>query len=122
MVQPSLNAITLLTADMAASVRFYATLGMGCVFGGPDAAFSTMDCGGGTFINLQFDSMWSAPRHRWGRFIVWVADVDAAHLRLIDAGYQPLMAPADAVWGERYFHILDPAGHEVSIARPLSDD
>jgi uncharacterized glyoxalase superfamily protein PhnB len=32
------------------------------------------------------------------------------------------MAPADAPWGERYFHVQDPAGHEVSIARPLAAD
>ncbi|MHC4164482.1 MAG: VOC family protein, partial [Planctomycetota bacterium] len=28
-------------------------------------------------------------------------------------------APADAEWGERYFHITDPDGHELSFARPL---
>ncbi|MGH8701888.1 MAG: VOC family protein, partial [Burkholderiales bacterium] len=27
--------------------------------------------------------------------------------------------PADAPWGERYFHISDPDGHELSFARPL---
>ncbi|MEE9270499.1 MAG: VOC family protein, partial [Candidatus Krumholzibacteria bacterium] len=25
-----------------------------------------------------------------------------------------------AEWGERYFHITDPDGHELSFARPLS--
>ena len=29
------------------------------------------------------------------------------------------MAPADAPWGERYFHVLDPDGHELSFARLL---
>ena len=28
--------------------------------------------------------------------------------------------PRDAEWGERYFHILDPDGHELSFARPLA--
>jgi len=28
--------------------------------------------------------------------------------------------PADAPWGERYFHILDPDGHELSFARRLT--
>ena len=49
----------------------------------------------------------------------WVDNVDAMHKAFIAAGFTPLMAPSDAVWGERYFHILDPAGHEVSIARRL---
>lgn len=118
--QPALNAVTLLTADMTASVAFYETMGMGCVFGGPESSFSTMRSGGGTFVNLQLDGQWSASAHRWGRFIVWVSDVDTVHRRLIDAGYEPLMVPSDASWGERYFHIVDPAGHEVSIARPLA--
>jgi len=28
-------------------------------------------------------------------------------------------SPDDAPWGERYFHIRDPDGHELSFARPL---
>ena len=28
-------------------------------------------------------------------------------------------APRDAEWGERYFHITDPDGHELSFARPV---
>jgi len=28
-------------------------------------------------------------------------------------------APLNASWGERYFHLHDPDGHELSFARPL---
>ena len=35
-------------------------------------------------------------------------------------GYRTETAPADASWGERYFHIRDPDDHELSIARPLN--
>ena len=28
-------------------------------------------------------------------------------------------APRDATWGERYFHIVDPDGHELSFAQPI---
>jgi uncharacterized glyoxalase superfamily protein PhnB len=31
------------------------------------------------------------------------------------------MAPADAIWGERYFHITDPDGHEISFAMLLAN-
>ena len=51
--------------------------------------------------------------------MVHVDDVDAAHARVVAAGHRPSMAPSDAPWGERYFHVDDPDGHEVSLARPL---
>ena len=51
--------------------------------------------------------------------IVHVSDVDAVYRKALAAGYQPEAAPADASWGERYFHITDPDGHEISIARRL---
>lgn len=120
-VEPSLDAITLFTDDMAASVAFYACLGLECVYGGSDSPFTSMRIGAQTFVNLQLEPGWSSADARWGRFILWVDDVDAVHGALLEAGYSPLMAPSDAPWRERYFHVRDPAGHEVSIARPLDD-
>src|SRR5260370_34379779 len=38
------------------------------------------------------------------------------HLK--DRGFDPEI-PRDAAWGERYFHMPDPDGHELSFARPL---
>ncbi len=40
-------------------------------------------------------------------------------VRAVEAGFEPETAPADAPWGERYFHLVDPDGHELSFARPL---
>ena len=114
----SLNAVTLCTADMTASVAFYAVLGAPVVFGGADASFTTIGFPDGSFLNLQLDPTWVAGRG-WGRFILWVDDVDAVHAAFIESGHTPSMQPSDAAWGERYFHIIDPAGHEVSIARRL---
>ena len=115
----SISAITLVTADMAASVAFYEVLGSEVEFGGRDASFTTLKLNTEQFLNLQFDATWMRPERVWGRFILWVDNVDAMHNAFIAAGFTPLMGPSDAVWGERYFHILDPAGHEVSIARRL---
>ena len=115
----SINAITLVTADMAASVKFYGVLGSEVVFGGAGASFTTLKVNDGQFLNLQLDQAWVRPERVWGRFILWVDNVDLVHDAFSAAGFTPLMAPSDAVWGERYFHILDPAGHEVSIARRL---
>lgn len=115
----SISAITLVTADMAASVAFYGVLNAEVVFGGSDSSFTTLKMNDEQFLNLQFDATWVLPERVWGRFILWVDNVDAMYNAFITAGFTPLMAPSDAVWGERYFHILDPAGHEVSIARRL---
>jgi uncharacterized glyoxalase superfamily protein PhnB len=30
------------------------------------------------------------------------------------------MSPTDAPWGERYFHLRDPDGHELSFAKLVS--
>jgi catechol 2,3-dioxygenase-like lactoylglutathione lyase family enzyme len=115
----ALSAVTLATADMAASVRFYESVGFRVVVGGPDAPFTTFRVGTG-FLNLQLDAD-HAPLHAiWGRAIFWVADVDATHAELVAAGYVPEMAPSDAPWGERYFHVRDPSGHEISFARLLA--
>ncbi len=114
----ALSAVTLATADMAASVRFYETAGFRVAVGGAAAPFTTLRAGPG-FLNLQLDPEHAPIAAIWGRVIFWVSDVDATHDRLRAAGYEPAMAPSDAPWGERYFHVHDPAGHEISFARPL---
>lgn len=38
---------------------------------------------------------------------------------VIAAGYRPKSAPRDDKWGERYFHLTDPDGHQASFASPL---
>ncbi|MBI3515149.1 MAG: VOC family protein [Proteobacteria bacterium] len=111
------SAITLATHDMARAVAFYAALGFGLKFGGPGAPFSSFHAGRG-YLNLTAEPAaraWSW----WGRAIFYVDDVDAQHARALAAGLAPEFAPRDAPWGERYFHITDPDGHELSFARPL---
>jgi catechol 2,3-dioxygenase-like lactoylglutathione lyase family enzyme len=54
----------------------------------------------------------------WGRMIFYVADVDAFWEYLRGKGFNP-ESPRDASWGERYFHMPDPDGHELSFARPI---
>jgi uncharacterized glyoxalase superfamily protein PhnB len=38
---------------------------------------------------------------------------------VISRGDEPETAPRDADWGERFFHLIDPDGHELSFARSL---
>src|SRR5258706_16158181 len=71
-----------------------------------------------SFLNLV-----SQPAERnwswWGRVIFYHSDVDSLYASVIAAGYRPDTAPHDAEWGERFFHVTDPDGHELSFAWPL---
>jgi len=37
----------------------------------------------------------------------------------LSLGLEPEAPPRDAEWGERYFHLTDPDGHQLSFARRL---
>jgi catechol 2,3-dioxygenase-like lactoylglutathione lyase family enzyme len=112
-----ISAVTLEVADMARAVAFYEALGFRRCDGGPEAAFTSFAVGS-QYVNLQLDLSYR-PSRRWGRVIFWVHDVDACFARALRAGLRPEAPPADAPWGERYFHLVDPDGHELSFARPL---
>ena len=112
-----ISAVTLAVHDMARAVRFYGEAGFEIAYGGTDAAFTSLRAGPG-FLNLILEPAerrWSW----WGRVIFYDADVDGLYARLVAAGYQPQTAPSDAAWGERFFHVTDPDGHELSFAWPL---
>jgi len=118
----SINAVTLATADMAASLAFYDGLGFVRIVGDAAAPFVTYRLRGDGvegFLNLQLDPAHAPVPMIWGRVIFFVDDVDAMHARVVAAGYRPEMVPSDAPWGERYFHVRDPDGHELSFAAPL---
>jgi catechol 2,3-dioxygenase-like lactoylglutathione lyase family enzyme len=112
-----ISAVTLATHDMARAVRFYQALGFTLCQGGEGPSFTSLQAGA-CFLNLL-----SQPAGRswswWGRVIFRVADVDALHRRALAAGLRAEGAPRDAPWGERYFHLTDPDGHELSFAQPM---
>jgi catechol 2,3-dioxygenase-like lactoylglutathione lyase family enzyme len=115
----SISAVTLLTGDMVEAVAFYLALAFRLRYGGAAASFTSFRVGRG-YLNLQLDSTRSSGTAVWGRVVLWVDDVDAMYRRALAAGFDPETSPTDAPWGERYFHIRDPDGHELSFARPLS--
>ena len=102
------------------SVAFYERLGFHLLYGGRGSPFSTFRAGGG-YLNLQADEAWMPTEATWGRVIFHVDDVDAMYERTLTAGFTPSAPPADAPWRERFFHIRDPDGHELSFARPLAE-
>lgn len=115
-----ISAVTLATADMRRAVEFYRLVGLELLYGGEEAGFTSFRAGG-TYLNLVAQQA-SAPRSWWGRVVIYESEVDALYARLVAAGCRPLTAPRDASWGERFFHVADPDGHELSFARPLADD
>jgi catechol 2,3-dioxygenase-like lactoylglutathione lyase family enzyme len=112
-----ISAVTLKVASMPTSVRFYRDiLGLEIIYGGEDAYFSSLRTRDGIYPILNLER--GNPVNPWGRLILHVTDVDRSWAYLIEKGLHP-EAPRDASWGERYFHLSDPDGHELSFAHPI---
>ncbi len=114
----AISAVTFATHDMSAAVQFYSALGFKIQYGGEKAGFTSFEFGT-NYLNLTLQ-----PAERewlwWGRVIFYVDDVDAFYRNVLAHGYAVDTKPCDAAWGERYFHITDPDGHELSFAKPLT--
>ena len=113
-----ISAVTLATHDMVRAVRFYRLADLELLYGGEEAAFTSFRAGD-NFLNL----IAQPPETRWtwwGRLIFHHRDVDGLYARFVAAGLAPAAPPHDAAWGERFFHITDPDGHELSFAWPLA--
>lgn len=115
----SLSAVTLTVGEIGRSVRFYESLGFRQRPGQKVPGFASFELGGTPpgYLNLL-----EGPHGKvegWGRAIFYVSDVDAFYRQALAAGHAPAFAPRDAPWGERYFHLVDPDGHELSFAKPL---
>ena len=112
-----MSAVTFRVMNMTQSVRFYRdVLGMKLLYGGEDAGFSSLLAKDAQSAILNLEEGEAVTR--WGRLIFYVTDVDAFWSHLKERGFDPEI-PRDAPWGERYFHMPDPDGHELSFARPL---
>ena len=112
-----ISAVTFRVSDMRRSVQFYRdVLGMEVLYGGDSSGFSSLRVGeaDSAILNLELGE----GTIRWGRLIFYVADVDGTWKHLTERGFKP-ERPRDAPWGERYFQMRDPDGHELSFARPL---
>ena len=124
--ESSINAITLETTDMKKSVSFYEKLGL--IQSYSSINFTTMSVNqvsDNLHINIQFNENFKPPDHPqtwngWGRYIFHVQDVDKFYDHVVSQGLLPEFEPTDADWGERYFQILDPMGHEISLAKRIN--
>jgi catechol 2,3-dioxygenase-like lactoylglutathione lyase family enzyme len=108
-----ISAVTFAVRDIGRSIEFYEKLGFVVSYGSPGAAFATMRAEE-AYVNLvlktEYEERW------WGRTIFRVNHADEEYARAMAAGLEA-EPPRDAPWGERYFHVRDPDGHELSFAQ-----
>ncbi|SRR6266487_957213 len=113
-----ISAVTLRVSNMKASVQFYRdVLGMELLYGGETAGFSSLRAKHAESAILNLEEANTVTQ--WGWLIFYVADVDEVWRHLKERGFDPPQ-PQNASWGERYFHILDPDGHELVSFQFLS--
>jgi uncharacterized glyoxalase superfamily protein PhnB len=130
-VPGELEAIGLTTKDMAASCRFYRTVGVDVAEPPHDADHHEATLPNGLRLMWdteelirQIDPGWIEPS---GQRITLAfacadpADVDATYARVVEAGFSGAKEPWDAFWGQRYAHVLDPDGNTVALFAPLPE-
>jgi catechol 2,3-dioxygenase-like lactoylglutathione lyase family enzyme len=110
--------------DMKRSCDFYSRLpGFTLAYGGATGPFTTFEVGGGKmYLNLELAGR---PMTDFGRIVFHTEDVDGLYRYMkndsaISGAATFENEPADAPWGERYFHVREPDGYQLSFARPLS--
>ncbi len=125
MIVYRISAVTLKVKDMEKSCQFYSRLpGFKLVFGGASTdVFTTFEVGKES-INLELIS--GDQRGDFGRIIFHTDDVDRLYLymkndKFISSAATFETEPADAPWGERFFHIREPNGYQLSFAQPLKE-
>ena len=124
---PSLNAIGIISKDLAASVRFYGVLGV--TFPKPDGDHLEVTLPNGLRLMLdtldlikKLDPEWTEPKgHRLSLAFQCAdpAEVDVVHAAVTKAGYASKTAPWDAFWGQRYAQVIDPDGNVVDLFAAL---
>jgi PhnB protein len=121
----------LIVADADAAVRFYrAAFGADELLRNHAPDGRVMHCellvnGGRLLLHDEFAEVDErSPLGLGGspvRLHLYVADVDAAYARAVEAGATPDMPPADQFWGDRYATVVDPFGHRWSLATVRED-
>jgi catechol 2,3-dioxygenase-like lactoylglutathione lyase family enzyme len=143
-----ISAITLKVKDMEKSCSLYARIpGFRLTYGGnPSDHFTTFEIGKGsmltTYLNLErmegeeendgsdfkrsnAEKLNVKVNEDFGRIIFHVENVDGLYSFMkqdecISKSIVFENEPTNAPWGERFFHIREPNGYELSFAQPLS--
>ena len=123
-----LNAIGIVAADMAETIRFYRTLGLD-VPETPDEGHVETPLPSG--VRLMFDTEETIRSFNpdWSRAdgnqlslafeCGSPAEVDELYRRVVDAGFRGEKEPWEAFWGQRYAQLADPNGVPVDLYAAL---
>jgi catechol 2,3-dioxygenase-like lactoylglutathione lyase family enzyme len=131
-----ISAVTLIIKNMERSCNFYSEIpGFKLVYGGsPDDTFTTYEIGEDVpkiCLNLELNitnnyHMDNDERkiQHFGRIIFHTEDVDKLYIYFksnisISTVISFENEPSNAAWGERYFHIREPDGYQLSFAKPF---
>jgi catechol 2,3-dioxygenase-like lactoylglutathione lyase family enzyme len=129
-----ISAITLSIKNMEKSCKFYSRIpGFKVVYGGSnDDTFTTFKIDEDITIYLNLELRTNNNnitaidnRRNFGRIIFHTEDVDGLYSRFKnDVSLSELISfenePMNALWGERFFHMRDPDGYQLSFATPIS--
>jgi catechol 2,3-dioxygenase-like lactoylglutathione lyase family enzyme len=142
-----ISAVTLIVENMERSCRFYSQVpGFKLAYGSSDDTFTTFEIEeeeeeehkSKMCLNLELginnnreppnhiaenDNGWK--RQHFGRIIFHTEDVDRlyAYFKNNDSISNLISfenEPTNAAWGERYFHIREPNGYQLSFAEPIA--
>ena len=124
---PELNAIGIVSSDLAASIAFYRLLGVDFPEEGEGHIEATLPSG--ARFMLDSEDVVKSFRPDWTREVgnqlalafqcASPTEVDELHARAKDAGLNAEREPWDAVWGQRYAQLRDPDGVPVDLYAPL---
>jgi catechol 2,3-dioxygenase-like lactoylglutathione lyase family enzyme len=125
---PRLNALGIVTSDMARSIRFYRLLGLD-VPETPDEGHVDTFLPNGVRFMLDSEDTVRSFRPDWTRETgnqvglalecESPAEVDELYARIVDAGFDGEKAPWDADWGQRYAQLRDPDGVPTDLYAAL---
>ena len=123
-----LNALGIVTSDMATSIRFYRLLGLD-VPETPDEGHVETFLPNGVRFMLDSEDTVRSFRPDWKREsgnqvglaleCENAAEVDDLYARILAAGFEGETPPWDAFWGQRYAQLRDPDGVPVDLYAPL---
>jgi catechol 2,3-dioxygenase-like lactoylglutathione lyase family enzyme len=125
---PQLNAIGIVTSDMARSIRFYRLLGLDVPETPEEGHVDTFLPNGVRFMLDSEDTVRSF-RPDWARETgnqlglafecESASEVDDVYARMVEAGFDGEKEPWDAFWGQRYAQLRDPDGVGVDLYASL---
>ena len=125
---PVLNAVGIVTADMARSLEFYRLLGLG-VPDAPEAGHVNIEVENGMRVMIDSEAEMRKFRSDWDRTTgnqcalafqcESPAQVDDLYARLTGGGFEGEKEPWDAFWGQRYAQVRDPDGVPVDLYAAL---